>query len=273
MTINPTLRCPCKEKDLSETFVYSKRPEGETSFDLSGQEYLRSYQRCEICHHWFGVHDIDLSSLYECDYVDATYGGLEGMANKLKKILSLPKGKSDNLERVERINQNVMTAAGMRLLDVGAGLGVFPYEMKAAGWDVVALEPDQRTVEHLKQMVGVTGICDDLLNLSKDQIGLFDLITFNKVLEHVEDPVKLLEHASQLLKPNAQIYIELPDVAAEKDGHGREEFFIEHHHVFSPASLAILIQNTKLYLKSLERIVEPSGKYTVYAFCSLSPTR
>ena len=49
-------------------------------------------------------------------------------------------------------------------------------------------------------------------------------------------------------------------------GAGREEFFVEHHHVFSPASIALLAMRSGFRVISIERLQEPSEKYTLRAF-------
>jgi hypothetical protein len=92
-------------------------------------------------------------------------------------------------------------------------------------------------------------------------------VTFNKVLEHVEDPVALLAKAAELLEPQGFVYAEVPDgEAAAVEGPGREEFFIEHHHVFSPASLALTAARAGLSALAIERLREPSTKFTLRAF-------
>jgi 2-polyprenyl-3-methyl-5-hydroxy-6-metoxy-1,4-benzoquinol methylase len=100
-----------------------------------------------------------------------------------------------------------------------------------------------------------------------DQLFGFDAITLNKVLEHVEEPVALLRAAAPLLEPRGFVYVEVPDgEAAAAEGPGREEFFIEHHHVFSAASLAVTVARAGLALSALERLREPSTKFTLRAF-------
>lgn len=261
----PTLRCSCQAAHLAPAFRYEAPPAAETRFDLKGAAYRRGYDACGLCGHWFGHHDLDLSDLYAMDYVDASYGGPEGMAAKLQAILSLPPERSDNAGRVARIAAAVGDRPGRRLLDVGAGLGVFPSAMKEAGWQVTALEPDPRTVAHLRQHVGCEALDCDLAAVDPAAHGPFDLITFNKVLEHVEDPVGLLAQAAPLLARDGFCYVEVPDVAAAVDGPDREEFFIEHHHVFSPASLVNLVERALFSLTSISRLREPSGKYTLVA--------
>ena len=77
-----------------------------------------------------------------------------------------------------------------------------------------------------------------------DGVGVFDLVSFNKVLEHVHDPVEMLASVDRLLVPGGLVYVELPDgEAAEVEGKEREEFLLGHMHVFSFASYALLIAN------------------------------
>ena len=54
--------------------------------------------------------------------------------------------------------------------------------------------------------------------------------------------------------------------AAAAEGPGREELFVEHLHAFSPASLALAAARAGLCPLRLERITEPSGKHTIFAF-------
>jgi SAM-dependent methyltransferase len=272
MSISPGLRCPCQGRFLVPAFEYKASPEGETVFDLGEQPYRRGYDCCTLCGHWFGRHDLDLSRLYAHDYAEATYGGVEGMRQRFEEIMALPPEQSDNRQRVARIlsfseqYEFDIKGASPRLLDVGAGLGVFPAAMVEAGWAVTALEPDARTVEHLQRVAGVRALSRDLLSLDPVTDGDFDVITFNKVLEHVEEPVTLLSAAVKLLGSHGIVYVEVPDVAAASEGQDREEFFLEHHHVFSPASTVMAGERAGLRMLKIERVREPSSKFTLCAF-------
>jgi len=265
---NPTLRCPCDRRVGATSFVYDAPPEGETAFDLQGQEYHRSYWRCGLCGHEFSEHDLDLSGLYGGTYVEQTYG--DRMRATFERIVALPPERSDNAGRVVRVVNfsKARFAPGYipKLLDIGAGLGVFPYAIKQAGWACTALDPDPRAGRHLVEVVGVQSIVGDFFAVEQADLGRFDVITLNKVIEHIEDPVTMLAKAASLLLPGGFIYVEVPDAAAAADGPGREEYFIEHHHVFSPASIALCGERAGLSLLALERLREPSGKYTLRSF-------
>jgi SAM-dependent methyltransferase len=252
--------CPLCGGTLTEWHRYTEPPEGETAFELD--EYDRTLLRCEVCGHM--VSTMRLDDLYSGVYMDATYAG-DKLAASYERVMALSPERSDNVARVAR----VVAAAGVsgRALDVGAGLGVFPARLRDAGWAVTALDPDPRSVAHLREHVGVEAVQDDFMTATLS--GSYDLVTFNKVLEHVEDPVAMLARAADLA---GLVYIELPDAeGAGADGPGREEFFIEHLHVFSMASLCLLATRAGFSVRSAERLREPSDKYTLVAFLTQGP--
>jgi 2-polyprenyl-3-methyl-5-hydroxy-6-metoxy-1,4-benzoquinol methylase len=216
---------------------------------------------------------MDLTNLYSGAYVESTYG--DRMRQTFDRILALPSEKSDNAGRVARILNfaKALFPVGKTptLLDVGSGLGVFPYRMKEAGWICTALDPDPRAAVHAREVVGIQAVSGDFMSIGSEQLGMFDVITFNKVLEHVEDPVAMLLQASRHLNPEGFVYVEVPDgEAAAVEGPEREEFFIEHHHVFSMASLAMMASRAEFCPLDIERLREPSTKYTIRAFLSAS---
>ena len=264
-SFNPSIGCGCSAGNRSELYAYSSPPEGETKFLIPDKCYRRYYDQCQVCGHIFGRHSIDLSELYSAEYVNSTYGNKEGMALRFDKIMSLPKSQSDNQHRVDRILGffSRHDVNGRLLLDIGAGLGVFPAAMRERGWSVTAIEPDPRSVSVIREKAQVIALTESLFDINPIELGRFDLITLNKVLEHVENPTMFLAKAAQLVADSGFIYVELPDVAAASEGMDREEFFIEHHHIFSPTSLCILAQSSGLRLIELTRVREPSGKFTL----------
>ena len=91
-------------------------------------------------------------------------------------------------------------------------------------------------------------------------------MSLNKVLEHIADPENIIKKVKKLLKPNGIFYVEVPDQIASKFGKNREEFMIEHLHIFSKKSLQNLLIRNNFKLIKMKQIKEPSGKYTIYGF-------
>ena len=223
---------------------------------------------------------MDTSVLYQDDYVSSNYKDEQGVRQAFDRINSLPPEKSDNVGRVQCVNGFAMTywnQADLQgrqpsIIDIGSGLCVFLYKMKEAGWDCTALDPDMRSARHAESNVGIKAICHDFVEYRGNET--YDAVSFNKVLEHVQDPIKVLAKSQKLLKPDGFVYVEVPDGerAYAKEGPLREEFFIDHCHVFSMTSLSILATKSGFAVKSMERLQEPSAKYTLRAFLEKEPS-
>lgn len=264
-------RCPlCDATGFDLVFRYDAPPKGETRFEgFDPKNYRREIWRCRLCGHFVNDCKMEPKGFYQGAYVQGTYGA-EGMRAAFKRIQALPPEKSDNYHRVKRIDGYAREVWQGRLsrptvLDVGSGLCVFLARMKEAGWECTALDPDQGAAEHARSEVGVKAICGDFME--RGDLGSYDLIAFNKVLEHVADPVAMLKKSRRHLRAGGMVYVEVPDgEAAALEGPEREEFFIEHLCVFSPASLGLLAAKAGFRVRLIERLREPSGKYTLSAF-------
>lgn len=248
------------------TFVekFDRRPALETDFGID--PYYRELWQCGNCGHVINHHEMDLAALYSAAYWDKTY------ADKIRatydKIMGLPADRSDNRNRaagVEAYWSSVDTGLPKTLLDIGSGLAVFPAVMRDYGWDCTALDPDERAADHARGVAGVRGLTADFM--AADINDSYALVSLNKVLEHVPDMVAMLARVHQVLLPGGVVYVELPDgEGALADSADREEFFIEHYCAFSLTSLAHLARRAGFRCDLIERLREPSGKYTLRAF-------
>jgi 2-polyprenyl-3-methyl-5-hydroxy-6-metoxy-1,4-benzoquinol methylase len=255
---------------FSKMIKLTNAPKNEVKFNfLKNQEYNREIWKDLSTSHMFNVTSYKHKQFYEDDWVTSTYRNMTGVENTFNKIISYNFNNSDNKQRSDRVD-NFCIDYGLnksicKALDVGSGLAVFPYEMKKKGWDISVCEPDSRLIDFAKSKLGISGFKSDFLDLEEDL--LFNLLTFNKVLEHIENPESFLLKAKKLAANNCLFYIEVPDAeTAEMFGYEREEFFIDHMHVFSILSISYLARYCKLKILKIERIKEPSGKFSIYVF-------
>jgi|TARA_B110000977_G_scaffold168159_1_gene217194 2-polyprenyl-3-methyl-5-hydroxy-6-metoxy-1,4-benzoquinol methylase len=253
----------CKHKFVAVK-KYVSRPKGETRFPILGK-YKRKYLKCLICDHHIGSHNYDLTKLYDGNYINKTYGGYKGLIERFKKISTLKKSHSDNYLRCKRlVNFFLKKKKSIKVLDVGAGIGIFPYKLKSEKFnDIHLIETDNTNIKFLKDYLNFKNTFNSPNKINK-KIS-FDLITLNKVIEHIPDPKKFVQTYMKKLNTGGYLYIEVPDVDAKFDsvGYNREEFFIEHHHVFSKKSLELMLKKLKLKILKLEKLIEPSSKYTI----------
>jgi SAM-dependent methyltransferase len=271
------LSCMCGGNRFTTVHTYFERPAGEVVFPLPpGKPYRREIFQCSLCQHFVSIQDMEGEGFYGGQYVDATYGDAARMRATFDKIIALPEGKSDNQGRVAYVDAFARRwlgdVASPTITDVGSGLCVFLHEMRKRGWDGTALDPDPRAAAHARQVVGVravAGVFGPALDLPPAHV-----ISFNKVIEHVKRPIEMLAAAIPYLRKGGLAYVELPDgEEAAREGFGREEFFFEHHHVFSMASFATLADRAGFTLLELERLREPSTKYTLRGFLTPRASR
>ena len=140
-----------------------------------------------------------------------------------------------------------------KTLDVGSGPGLFLKLVKADGGEAVGVELNARAAERSAKETGVrvfSGTIGDVPDTGFDTIALWDL------LEHVNDPKKLIEDCRARLKSNGWLFIETPDEAALLDRavltlarigmNGSAATFYGLHHLvlFRHATVRRLLENS-----------------------------
>jgi len=96
-----------------------------------------------------------------------------------------------------------------RLLDIGCGNGEFLRFAKKHGWDVVGIDFDNKAVSEARS----TGLDVRLGSLITVDIGgKFDFISLSHVIEHVYNPVELINSCYSLLNEDGVLWFETPNI-------------------------------------------------------------
>jgi len=115
-------------------------------------------------------------------------------------------------EQIKTAKHLLPFRAGMRALDIGAGIGKCMLSLESAGFEAHGFEPSEsfyrRALSEMKISHGKLRL-GKIEELSYDK-GSFDLITFGAVFEHLYHPAASLERALSWLKPGGIIHIEVP---------------------------------------------------------------
>ena len=268
----PCRLCGYNQSIVCDTILH--KPKRETDFNISADNYKRIVKKCLRCGVYFNDHKYIPADFYNGNYNDATYG--DSFHKRYEFVRGLPNGLSDNRLRAARVDQYLVNrgkkSSESWVLDVGMGLCVFLAEMKDKGYNTVGIDPDLLSVVHAAEQVGINEAFQGVME-SFEATRMYNLISFNKVLEHVPNAIESLSRWKKWLLPDGVIYLELPDgEAASKDGgyQLRQEFFIEHLTIFGPQSLNYLCDSAGYKILELKQIHEPSDKYTIYAFITPS---
>jgi 2-polyprenyl-3-methyl-5-hydroxy-6-metoxy-1,4-benzoquinol methylase len=115
-------------------------------------------------------------------------------------------------EQISKAKKLINFKAGMKALDIGAGLGKGMVALAKAGFDAEGFEPSATFYEKAIERMGVSseklklGMIEEIDFTSES----FDFITFGAVLEHLYDPNDAISKAVKWIKPNGVIHIEVP---------------------------------------------------------------
>ncbi len=118
--------------------------------------------------------------------------------------------KKTFVDRLKRIEERLGKKG--RLLDVGAALGDCLEVAQDMGWnDSYGVEVSEFASSEAKKR-GVKNIRNSILAKAGFKLGFFDVITYQDVIEHVENPVKELKTAYKYLKKDGLIFLVTPDI-------------------------------------------------------------
>ena len=260
------LKCLNNHKNIHEIFKYTKKPPNEPNYGI--KNYKRKVVKCQNCNHFFAIHKINTNKFYKENYSIISHG--KNILKKFNKIKKL-KSQSDNFHRVNRFLNFFKKYKNEKisLLDVGSGLSIFLDAIKnKVKWKLFGIEPDVNFVKFGREKLGLN-IIHSNLNVKKLNNKKFEIISLNKVAEHIKNPILFLKQCNNLLKKNGYIYIEVPDgltASKQKKAKYQEEFAIDHLHVFSLDSLNNSLNSSGFKVILIDKIKEKSGKFTLYAF-------
>lgn len=129
-----------------------------------------------------------------------------------------------------------------KILEIGSGHGESLIEFDKLNYDVTGIEPDKKSVKHLKQILKKCKIIEsNAENLQLDT--KFDFIWMSHVFEHLSNPIIFLNKLKKNIKNNGYLFIEVPNVEKIND----YRTFTKTPHTYNYSA------------KSLKNILEQSG--------------
>ncbi len=134
------------------------------------------------------------------------------------------------------------------ILDIGSNRGAFAQAARERWPDaaIVAVEPDARVVGDTRAIPGLELHVAPIEAVDLAE-GAFDLVHCSHTLEHLADPVAVLERIAAVLAPDGVAYLEVPDLATVRRDDLVEEWFIDKHlYHFDAATFAAALARAGL---------------------------
>lgn len=217
---------------------------------LPGEFELKACEGCGLMRTLPSLDPERLSAYYPDDYYayDAAAAAAPAVTNKRAYYLRHPLKALNALFYSKLLGQNrdVPVRAGQAVLDVGCGDGAYLRFKAAQGCRVFGVDINRRALERLKQtMPEATTFCGPLWNAGFDAES-FDHIALSHVLEHIDEPVRLVAELRRLLKRNGTVRVQVPNARSLTSAIFRR-FWIgldtpRHVWVFSPRNLERLFE-------------------------------
>ncbi len=138
-----------------------------------------------------------------------------------------------------------------RVLEIACFDGFLLKKLQNDGWEVYGCDPSPMA-QVAMQYLGETGC---ILNqyFTRDTVfdGLFDVIVFRNLLEHIYDLQGFLESVSANLKPNGRIFIDVPNLTHILGLNSWGSFFHQHVSYFSSECLALLLRQHQFEVEEI----------------------
>ena len=152
--------------------------------------------------------------------------------------------------RATMLKRRMRGVRGRRVLDVGCGRGDTLAWLQRWGADVHGTQVSRTAAQVARDLIGHDRVFVGELADARYPDASFDCVTVWHVLEHVAEPLSLLEEIRRILRPNGFAYIEVPNAggwAARRFGHHWLAYDVPKHLFhFSPATLEALADRAGL---------------------------
>lgn len=159
------------------------------------------YHRCPACRTIFlAPVPANLGDYYPSEYYT--------MPASLEHLAAGAAGEHSKIEVIERFVRKG------RLLEIGPAVGYFAYLARQKGFEVEAIEMDERCCRFLNEVAGVRAINTGDVPGALATAEPYDVIALWHVVEHLPDPWEVLEAAARRLLPAGVLAIAAPNPAA-----------------------------------------------------------
>jgi 2-polyprenyl-3-methyl-5-hydroxy-6-metoxy-1,4-benzoquinol methylase len=117
--------------------------------------------------------------------------------------------------RLYTYNHNLNSRSSMapKILDVGCGTGNLLIYFREHGFRIQGIEPSQIFAEELEysKIPNIPKLFNEITAAEWENLGKFDVINMSMFLEHVLDPLKIINKVKSLLNPGGILTIESPN--------------------------------------------------------------
>jgi len=217
----------------------ARDPWGESPLPyLKGKRW--SYVQCRECNQAFHKHILapDWSERCCSQWVtQQAIAAFEKSYNTPRNLFNKAEQHTKHVLQLEYLTRDLRGETPVRLLDFGCGYGDFLAVCGAYGFEAYGIDRSCARRENKRY----ARIFKELEELKNSEIGAFHVITLFEVLEHLDNPMFVLEVLCEHLQRGGILVLETPDCSgvngiASYDDY-RKVHPLDHINGFTPATL------------------------------------
>ena len=135
--------------------------------------------------------------------------------------------------------------ASEKVVDFGAGYGLFTNKLIALGYDIASIEINEKAIKILKN-----NNIENYKNIAEVNKEIDSIISLN-VLEHIDDDLSTLKSLHASLKKGGKLYLYLP---ASKLVWTKLDELVNHKRRYSKKSLSYALENSQFEIKEMHYV-------------------
>ena len=235
------------------------------SSNIYTQKYPQYYPRIVICTKCGLIYTNPrlknkyLKELYSEEYFKNDHSSILGYSNYLQDQKNIIKTFDKRLKAIE-----AFVFPG-KLLDIGCATGFFMHSAKIRGWKVEGVEISEYAASYAKECFAFKIYVGDVLQINLPA-NTYDLITMWDVVEHLTNPVEVIQALKRTLKKNGLLVFSTPDVGslpAKLIKHKWIGYKLSDEHLtyFSKKTIVLLLEKAGFSLVSNKHV----GKYVNFS--------
>lgn len=165
---------------------------------------MRECAACGSAFTWPMPTQDDTLGRYSTDWFEREYLPSYGVDPHNPSVAHLAPRHSQELKLANRFRKL------NRLLDIGAGAGLFLVTARDAGWQVDGVEISEYGPRYAQEQFGI-GVVHGTLETAAFPADSFDVVFLQDTIEHVSEPVGLMCEVSRVLRPGGAVILSTPN--------------------------------------------------------------
>jgi 2-polyprenyl-3-methyl-5-hydroxy-6-metoxy-1,4-benzoquinol methylase len=246
--------CPVCEATVCRSFKQKNRFETVQSFSPSSSDFGIFFDlfKCQGCGAVFSLEYPDYKNI-EFLYLNSDHEG----------YLAESKNRQATFRRIIKLVKGYLgvTNAPISLLDIGASAGLFLHTVQESEptWSVSGIEASRQAVAACKSRFGIDLIHGMLEDMPLEVYeGKYDVISMFDIIEHVQEPLKMMQKASALLKVGGILVVTTPNIESWTSKILQSRWWsyrLMHNVLFSRQSMRHLMSRSSLQVIRMRGLI------------------